>query len=121
MEKPKVLVVEDEKIIALDLSQNLSNHGYAVLPIASDADTAVRFTKEYSPNLVLMDIVLKGEKTGIDAAREIRSSNQVPIVFLTGNSHLLAETGNNFTADITILTKPSSDRQLYNAIETALR
>ncbi len=78
-----VLVVEDEALIAMDLRRHLENFGYAVPAVAKTADDAIHLNATHLPDLILMDIHLKGKKDGIDAATEIRKTSDVPIVFLT--------------------------------------
>ena len=87
MIKEKILIVEDEKIIAIDLQRRLKRFGYQVLDIVSTGQEAINLAVEYLPDLVIMDIML--EKTdqspidGIDAALEIHSKHDIPVLFLT--------------------------------------
>ena len=72
---PKVLVVEDEALIALDLEARLERLGYHVVGTADEADEACELARRESPDLVLMDIRLRGERDGIDAATTLRSQS----------------------------------------------
>lgn len=72
MQCPRILVVDDEIIIARDLESRLRHMGYHVVGIASSASEAIDLAGEFLPDLVMMDIVLKGDMDGIDAAAEIR-------------------------------------------------
>jgi len=83
MQQPKVLLVEDEPIIAQDLRINLNEWGYHVLDTIATADKAIEQTNAMKPNLILMDIKLKGGMDGIDAAVRIHQCSNIPIVFLT--------------------------------------
>jgi len=84
----KVLIVEDEVIVALSMQMELEALGYAILGMASNAKDAVAQALEKKPDIILMDIHLAGRSSGIDAALEIRKTHLIPIVFLTGYSDL---------------------------------
>lgn len=81
-----VLVVEDEKIVAKDIQFSLKKLGYTVVGTADTGEMAVELALEMKPDLILMDIMLKGEMNGIDAANEIRKHMDVPVVYLTANT-----------------------------------
>ncbi|GFK93536.1 putative transcriptional regulatory protein pdtaR [Fundidesulfovibrio magnetotacticus] len=78
-----ILIVEDERIIALDLSNKVKRLGYTLLGVAHSGPDAVRMAEELAPDLVLMDIMLDGSFDGIEAARRIRLGRQVPVVFVS--------------------------------------
>lgn len=82
----KVLIVEDERILAVSLKLDLQEAGYEVVGIASSADEALASVKAQNPSLVLMDISIHGDKNGIDAALEIHAVAPTPIIFLTGET-----------------------------------
>ena len=86
----KVLVVEDEPIIAADISEKLDRLGYEVSAIASRADEAFLAASVAQPAVVLMDINLEGTGDGIEAATRIAADLDIPVVFLT--AHVDAET-----------------------------
>lgn len=79
----RVLVVEDEGIIAADITQSLQALGFSVCGTADTAEDAVRRAREERPDLILMDVQLRGPRDGIEAARDIVASQRVPVVFLT--------------------------------------
>ena len=81
-----VLIVEDEGLIARNLQERLIEAGYRVCGLASTGEDAVRLAREEDPDLVLMDIRLQGEMTGVQAARAIWEAQQIPIVFVTANA-----------------------------------
>ena len=85
-QKQKILVVEDEMIIAADLSMELESIGYQVISIQTRAEDAIAMLTTNQPDLILMDIVLAGEMDGIDAAKHILDNFQIPVVFLTSNT-----------------------------------
>jgi CheY-like chemotaxis protein len=120
MSKLKVLIVEDEMIIAWNLKRILERMENEVLPIAASAEKAVEQARTGEPDLVLMDIALKGEKTGIDAAMEIRRFSQVPIVYLTGNNQRMSDPLILATRSQGIFTKPPLEPQLREMLDIAL-
>src|SRR3989304_10559219 len=79
----KIMVVEDESIVAKDIQNRLKRLGYNVNDIVSAGKEAIRKAAETQPDLVLMDIVLKGEIDGIEAAKQINTLFNVPILYLT--------------------------------------
>lgn len=82
----KVLIVEDNMIISLDLEDSLRRKGFDVVGTVTSGEIAIQQLKLKSPDIVLMDIGLKGELDGIDTARKMHAICDVPIVFLSGNS-----------------------------------
>ena len=90
----KVLVVEDERIVAWELTERLTRMGHAVCGVAPTGEEAVRAAQDNRPDLVLMDIMLAGPMDGIEAARSIRSRLGTPVVFCsayTGETRARAE------------------------------
>ena len=83
MSRAQILVVEDEKIVALEIVDRLKNIGYKVPESASTGEEAIQKASEVRPDLVLMDIKLKGDMDGIEAAEKIRSRYGIPVVYLT--------------------------------------
>lgn len=119
MKKLRVLIVEDETIIAWDLRRTIEKLGCEVSSIASDADTAVASARADNPDLILMDITLRGVKTGIDAALEIRRFSAVPLVYLTGNTHLANDPGIVASRAQGMYSKPPSMDQLSQMLAAA--
>src|SRR5919109_953556 len=78
-----ILLVEDENLTAKDIKQRLKNFGYSVPAIASSGQDALQKAADLHPDLVLMDIVLKGAMDGIEAAAHLRTRFQIPVVYLT--------------------------------------
>lgn len=120
MEKERILVVEDERIVADDIRMSLERLGYEVCGTAFSAEQAMQKTKEFSPDLVLMDIVLEGEMDGIEAASEIRSRFDLPVVYLTayGEKSILERA--KITEPFGYIIKPFEERELQSTIEIAL-
>ncbi|MBC1222257.1 response regulator [Nostoc sp. UCD121] len=116
----RILVVEDEYILAMNLQETLELLGYTVLDIADSAETAIEKTAELLPNLVLMDIQLQGEMDGIHAAELIWNRFQIPIVYITGHSDKSTVDRAKLTFAFGYILKPIKEQQLYVAIQTAL-
>ncbi|REG91053.1 LytR/AlgR family response regulator transcription factor [Algoriphagus antarcticus] len=85
MSTTRILIVEDDMIIAANISLQLSNLGYEVTGIETKGEEAIHHALETKPDIILMDIHLKGEITGIDAAHEIHKILDIPLIFLTAN------------------------------------
>jgi CheY-like chemotaxis protein len=113
----KILIVEDEAIIALNLKRTLESLGHQVLPVAASMEKAVENARNGKPDLILMDILLKGEGTGIDAAYEIRRFSKVPIMFLTGNAFPLTDVEVEETKPCGIYSKPLSMKDLTSMLK----
>lgn len=85
MEKTRIMIVEDDMIIAANISLQLSNLGYEVTGIETRAEAAVLHALETKPDMILMDINLKGQSNGIDAAKAIQKYLDIPLIYLTAN------------------------------------
>jgi signal transduction histidine kinase len=120
MANANILVVEDDGIVALDIVGCLRSLGYSVSEIVSSGEEAVKKVQENKPDLVLMDIILKGEMDGIEAADAIRTQHRVPVVYLTAyaDEELLERA--KITEPFGYIIKPFEDRELHSAIEMAL-
>lgn len=118
--RPRIMVVEDEWIIANDIKNCLIDLGYMVTAIAATGQEAVEKAVADKPDLVLMDIMLKGEMNGIEAAKEIRKVQTTPVIFLTAydNQYLVEQAKQ--TENYGYLLKPFKDRELHIAIDMAL-
>src|ERR1700749_1415272 len=93
-----IVIVEDEAIVAMENKMNLNTAGHQIVAIVASAEAAIEVFKEIIPDLVLMDIKLKGEMDGIDAMNEIRKQSDVPVICLTGNSdHKTRQRADNIT------------------------
>jgi len=122
MENPKkVLVVEDEIIVAENIKKILENVGYAVVGAVDSGREAIKLTENTRPNVVLMDIKLKGDIDGIEAAGEIRSRFDVPIIYHTAYADEDTVQRAKLTEPFGYILKPFGDeRRLKTAIEIAL-
>lgn len=120
MSTPTILIVEDEAIVALDLSLQLADLGYAVAGVAASGEQAITLVAEQPPDLILMDVRLQGELDGIEAAQQIRDGHDVPVIFLTSHSDDDTVRRAARTAPYGYLTKPYQLKELRAGIEVAL-
>ena len=120
MERPKILVVEDEQIVATELKERLHALGYRVAGAASTGPEAITKAENLNPDLILMDIRLRGEMDGIDAAGRILASRDVPIVFVTAHADEATLERAKVTGPMGYVLKPFSERELQTAIEIGL-
>ena len=120
MKSAKILVVEDESIVAKDLQNSLKKCGYNVPIIASSGEEAINKAAEICPDLVLMDIRLKGDMDGIEAARQIYNRFKIPVIYLTAYEDDSKLERVKLTEPFGYLLKPFKERELYTTIEIAL-
>jgi len=120
MAKTNILVVEDESIVSKDIQHSLKKLGYNVLGAASTGEKAIDLALELKPDLVLMDIMLKGKLTGIDAAEKIKETLNIPVIFLTA----YADEGTLSKAKVTepygYIIKPFKEIDIHTSIEMAI-
>ena len=120
MSNSRILVVEDEGIIAKDIQSTLNRSGYSVIAIASSGEEAIKKAMETHPDLVLMDIVLQGDMDGVAAAEKIRDRFDIPVVYLTAYSDDTTLQRAKITEPYGYILKPFQERELYTTIEMAL-
>ncbi|EFL50500.1 putative PAS/PAC sensor protein [Solidesulfovibrio fructosivorans JJ]] len=119
-ENPRVLIVEDEGVVALDLARRLSQLGYAVCGPTDRGEDALRLARDLSPDIVLMDIVLDGALDGVDAAGRIRDELAVPVVFLTAHADPETLRRAGAAGPYGYITKPFENRDLTTTLDIAL-
>ncbi len=115
----KLLIVEDEAIVAADLAATLARLGYEVVGTTARGEEAVKLVRDRHPDLVLMDIVLAGPMDGIAAAAQIRAEQDVPIVYLTAHSDMPTQQRAHQTDPFGYVVKPFEERELQSQIEMA--
>ncbi|WBF66976.1 response regulator [Desulfovibrio subterraneus] len=115
-----ILVVDDEQIVALDIRRTLERLGYAVPAIVADGETSISKASELRPSLVLMDIRLKGEMDGIQAASIITGKLNIPVIYLTAYSDEATLERAKASNPFGFLIKPFEERELHSTIEIAL-
>lgn len=120
MVSAKILIVEDEGIVAKNIQNRLKRLGYVVPTIVASGEEAIRKTEETRPDLVLMDIVLKGDMDGIEAAKQIYSRFDIPIVYLTAYSDNNTLERAKLAEPFGYILKPFEIREVHSAIEMAL-
>ncbi len=118
--KIKILVVEDERIVARDLQFRLTSLGYQVSGRAASKQEALLSAQQDRPDLVLMDIRLNGIPDGIDAARRLRAEHNLPVIYITGHSDDATLSQARTTEPFGYILKPFENRELVAAIETAI-
>ena len=120
MTPARILVVEDDRVVARDIQQQLKRIGHQIVGTTARGEEAVDLALESQPDLILMDIRLEGALDGIDAARQIRESCHVPVVFLTAYADDETVRRASQSEPFGYLLKPFEDSQLRTVIEMAL-
>ncbi len=118
--KVRILIVEDESIVAIDLKKTLENLGYEVLDIVRSGEKAVEKAVQLFPDLILMDIMLEGEMTGIEAVGEIRKKKDIPVIYLTAYANESTLSQAKLTEPFGYILKPFDDNNLVSSIEMAV-
>jgi len=116
----RLVIVEDEGILALDLERHLTGAGFDVRGVAADSDSALALVAAEHPDLVLMDIRLHGTRDGIDTATELRLRFDVPVVYLTAHSDPKTMARAQLTEPMGYLLKPFKKPDLQNVVTIAL-
>jgi CheY-like chemotaxis protein len=117
--KTKILIAEDEKIVALDIRNQLQGLNYEITSIVSTGEDAISECRKQRPDVVLMDIQLKGIKNGLQAASEIYSEMRIPIIHLTGSGKRIFD--KNLMYPLLFLSKPFEKRELREILEKVLK
>lgn len=120
MSKTNVLVVEDESIVAKDIQQSLTKLGYNVIGTAPTGEKALALVEEFRPDIVLMDIMLKGPMNGIEVAAEVKENFGIPVIFLTAYADEGTLTRAKVTEPYGYIIKPFKEIDLHTSIEMAL-
>jgi len=120
LNKVQIWVVEDEGIVALDLQKKLNRLGYSVPATVASGEEAVRKAEEFRPDVVLMDIRLKGDMDGIEAAQEIEARFKIPVIYLTALADKETRQKAKATGPHSYIFKPIDGRELRDTIEQVL-
>ena len=120
MAQTNVLVVEDESIVSKDIQHSLKKLGYNVVGAAATGEQAVKLAVETQPDIILMDIMLKGEMNGIEAATQIRSETNIPVIFLTAYADESTLNKAKVTQPYGYIIKPFKEIDSHTSIEMAL-
>lgn len=116
----RILIVEDELLIAKTLSRKLEKMGYTVIDMVSSGETAIQLAQEKQPDLILMDIVIEGELDGIETASIIRETMDIPIIYLTAYADDETLQRAESTGAYGYAIKPFQERELHATIKMAL-
>jgi len=120
MAKAKILVVEDEGLVARSIQSMLINLGYDCVEIASSGRSAIQKAKEIKPDLILMDIKLRGDMDGIEATEKISENLNTPVVYLTAYADKKTLQRAKVTEPFGYIIKPFEEKELHSTIEIAL-
>jgi len=120
MSKINVLVVEDESIVSKDIQHSLKKLGYNVVGASATGELAIELAGSEKPDIVLMDIMLKGEMNGIEAADQIKAKHAIPIIFLTAYADEATLSKAKITEPYGYILKPFKEIDLHTTIEMAI-
>src|SRR4030095_5896701 len=120
MDKVRMLIVEDERIVAMDLQGRLKSMGYEVVGSAVSGEEAIEKAEALRPDMILMDIMLDGQLDGIQAAEIIRSRFGIPVIYLTAYADTATLERAKITEPFGYILKPFEERELHGHIEIAL-
>ncbi|MBF0329846.1 MAG: PAS domain S-box protein [Nitrospirae bacterium] len=118
--KTKIIIVEDEVIVAEDIRTTLMHLDYDVIAMASSGEEAVVLAGEFKPDIVMMDIILKGSMDGIEAATQIQSKYDIPVIYLTAHGDENTFERAKVSAPFGYLMKPFDVQMMKNTIEMAI-
>ena len=118
---PKILIAEDELIVAENIARHLKNQGYEVIGIVDSAQAAIDEAIEKTPDLVLMDIMLQGELDGIEATKAIQTQLHLPVIYMTAYADDETLRRAKVTEPYGYLVKPFKPHDLKTSIEIALQ
>ena len=121
MERIKILIVEDEPVLALDLATKLRKLGYEVIDIVAHGEVAINLVRQTQPDLIFMDIKLKGAIDGIETATQILQIDDIPIVYLTGYADEDTVERAGQTGCYGYMLKPCQEIELYATIKIVLK
>ena len=119
MGKISVLVVEDESIVSKDIQYSLKKLGYNVVGVAATGQKAIDLCGEKMPDIILMDIMLKGDINGIEASTRIKESYNIPVIFLTAYADENTLSKAKVTEPYAYIIKPFKEIDLHTSIEMA--
>lgn len=119
MENKRILIVEDESLIAENIRMILEDYGYTVVKIVSSGEAAILAVKDHRPDMIIMDIMLEGMMTGIEAAQQIFTKFGTPIIYLTAYSDDSTLEEAKFTQPYGYIVKPFEEGELYATLEMA--
>jgi len=116
----KILIVEDEAIVAMEIEHRLKTIGYDVCDVSSSGEKAILLAEQHRPDIILMDIKLKGNMNGLIAAKIVKEKYFIPSVFVTANSDQNTLKQINDMLHFEYLFKPIDEDQLIKAINNTV-
>ena len=116
--KPRILIIEDEAIVAMELRFVLEDLGYEVVDTVADARSARNVVLENSVDLALVDIHLSDGPTGVELGRDLANDQNVTVLYMTANPGMVRD---GVAGTIGVLTKPTDERAVQTAVDYALR
>ena len=119
--KIRVLIVEDEALVAMLMRRNLRLFGYETCALSATGEASIEDVEAHQPDVVLMDIHLPGRIDGIQAAQEIRDRYGIPIIFITGYTNETVQVRAEQVGPVAFLTKPAQTYELAAAIDRAVQ
>ena len=120
VERARIMVVEDEAVISLEIQDRLTKMGHSICGTAASDEEAVSVAAAKHPDLILMDVQLRGDVDGVETAQQIRDRIEIPVIYLTAFADDRTVERARLTEPFGYLIKPFSEKELYAAIETAL-
>ena len=114
----KILIIEDEALIALVIKQKLEEQNYIISDVKHTGEGVIHSIAENKPDIILMDIKLKGNLDGIDVAKKIKEKYNIDIIFITGNFDETTEKRALETEPVAFVEKPISYEKLFKIIES---
>lgn len=120
MKPARVLIVEDEMIFALDLAERLKSRGYEICELTTNGEKALESCETQKPDIVLIDINLRGAMSGIETAGKMNASLRVPVIFMTGYADRKTREDAETVNPAGYLIKPFETAELMEAVESAL-
>lgn len=121
LEPAKILIVEDDMIIAADLSMQLTKIGYHIIGINTKAEDALKTISDHRPDIIIMDIVLSGKMNGIEAAVIILHEHQIPVIFMTSNTDDVTFQKALSAKPFAFIAKPFQKSELERTIRLSLQ
>ncbi len=116
--KPRILIIEDEAIVAMELRFVMEDLGYEVVDAVADARSARNVVRETPVDLALVDIHLSDGPTGVELGRELANDQNVTVLYMTANPGMVRD---GVAGTIGVLTKPTDERAVQTAVDYALR
>lgn len=118
--RTRILIVEDESIVAMDMRNRLNHMGFEVVGICDTADRAVELATAQLPDCILMDIKLKGDRDGVQAAEQIQRTLDIPVIYITAFADEKTLARAKITQAFGYILKPFQEREVLIAIEMAI-